>query len=69
MVSQPVESSQTQDSDASRLHESDLAGHLENELEKDKNATVDTKTDALLANDPQVREALNILKGMVIARQ
>jgi len=69
VVSQPAESSQTLDRDASRLRESDLAGHLENELEKDQNATVDTKTDPLLVSDPQVREALNILKGMVIARQ
>ena len=69
VVSQPAESSQTLDSDASRLRESDLAGHLENELEKDQNATVDTKTDPLLFSDLQVREALNILKGMVIARQ
>ena len=69
VVSQPAESSQTLDGDASRLRESDLAGHLENELEKDQNATVDTKTDPLLFSDLQVREALNILKGMVIARQ
>ena len=69
VVSQPAESSQTPDRDASRLRESDLAGHLENELEKDQNATVDTKTDPLLFSDLQVREALNILKGMVIARQ
>ena len=69
VVSQPAESSQTLDRDASRLRESDLAGHLENELEKDQNATVDTKTDLLLFSDLQVREALNILKGMVIARQ
>ena len=68
VVSQPAESSQTLDRDASRLRESDLAGHLENELEKDQNATVDTKTDPLLFSDLQVREALNILKGMVIAR-
>ena len=69
VMSQPAESSQTPDGDASRLRESDLAGHLENELEKDQNATVDTKTDRLLFSDLQVREALNILKGMVIARQ
>ena len=69
VVSQPAESSQTPDGDVSRLRESDLAGHLENELQKDNNATVDTKTDPLLVSDPQVREALNILKGMVIARQ
>jgi carboxyl-terminal processing protease len=69
VVSQPAESSQTLDRDASRLRESDLTGHLENELEKDQNATVDTKTDPLLFSDLQVREALNILKGMVIARQ
>ena len=69
VVSQPAESSQTLDRDASRLRESDLAGHLENELEKAQNATVDTKTDPLLFSDLQVREALNILKGMVIARQ
>ena len=69
VVSQPAESSQTPDGDVSRLRESDLAGHLENELEKDQNATVDTKTDPLLFSDLQVREALNILKGMVIARQ
>ena len=69
VVSQPAESSQTPDGDASRLRESDLAGHLENELEKDQNATVDPKTDPLLFSDLQVREALNILKGMVIARQ
>ena len=69
VVSQPAESSQTLDRDASRLRESDLAGHLENELEKDQNATVDAKTDPLLFSDLQVREALNILKGMVIARQ
>ena len=69
VVSQPAESSQTLDRDASRLRESDLAGHLENELEKDQNATVDTKTDPLLVSDLQGREALNILKGMVIARQ
>ena len=69
VVSQPAESSQTLDRDASRLRESDLAGHLENELEKDQNATVDTKTDPLLFSDLQVREALNILKGMVIASQ
>lgn len=69
VVSQPAKSSQTLDRDASRLRESDLAGHLENELEKDQNATVDTKTDPLLFSDLQVREALNILKGMVIARQ
>ena len=69
VVSQPAESSQTLDRDASRLRESDLAGHLENELEKDQNATVDPKTDPLLFSDLQVREALNILKGMVIARQ
>lgn len=69
VMSQPAESSQTPDGDASRLRESDLAGHLENELEKDQNATVDTKTDPLLFSDLQVREALNILKGMVIARQ
>jgi len=68
-VSQPAESSQTPDGDVSRLRESDLAGHLENELQNDNNATVDTKTDPLLVSDPQVREALNILKGMVIARQ
>ena len=68
VVSQPAESSQTPDGDASRLRESDLAGHLENELEKDQNATVDPKTDRLLFSDLQVREALNILKGMVIAR-
>ena len=69
VVSQPAESSQTPDGDVSRLRESDLAGHLENELQNDNNATVDTKTDPLLVSDPQVREALNILKGMVIARQ
>ena len=69
VMSQPAESSQTPDGHASRLRESDLAGHLENELEKDQNATVDTKTDPLLFSDLQVREALNILKGMVIARQ
>ncbi len=69
VVSQPAESSQTADGDVSRLRESDLAGHLENELQKDKNATVDKQTDPLLVSDPQVREALNILKGMVIARQ
>ena len=69
VVSQPAESSQTPDGDTSRLRESDLAGHLENELEKDQNATVDPKTDRLLFSDLQVREALNILKGMVIARQ
>jgi len=69
VVSQPAESSQTPDGDVSRLRESDLAGHLENELEKDQNATVDPKTDRLLFSDLQVREALNILKGMVIARQ
>ena len=69
VVSQPAESSQTPDGDASRLRESDLAGHLENELEKDQNATVDPKTERLLFSDLQVREALNILKGMVIARQ
>ena len=69
VVSQPAESSQTPDGDASRLRESDLVGHLENELEKDQNATVDPKTDRLLFSDLQVREALNILKGMVIARQ
>ena len=69
VVSQPAESSQTPDGGVSRLRESDLAGHLENELEKDQNATVDTKTDPLLFSDLQVREALNILKGMVIARQ
>ena len=69
VVSQPAESSQTPDGDVSRPRESDLAGHLENELEKDQNATVDTKTDPLLFSDLQVREALNILKGMVIARQ
>ena len=40
-----------------------------NELEKNKNATADTKIDTLLVRDSQVREALNILKGMVIARQ
>ena len=69
VVSQPAESSQTPDGDVSRLRESDLAGHLENELQNDNNATVDTKPDPLLVSDPQVREALNILKGMVIARQ
>ena len=69
VVSQPAESSQTPDGDVSRLRESDLAGHLENELQNDNNATVDTKTDPLLVSDAQVREALNILKGMVIARQ
>ena len=69
VVSQSVESSQTPDGDASRLHESDLAGHLENELEKNENVTTDSKIDTLLVSDPQVREALNILKGMVIARQ
>ena len=69
VVSQPAESSQTPDGDVSRLRESDLAGHLENQLEEDQNATVDTKTDPLLFSDLQVREALNILKGMVIARQ
>ena len=69
VVSQPAESSQTPDGDASRLRESDLAGHLENELEKDQDSTVDTKADPSLVSDPQVREALNILKGMVIARQ
>jgi len=69
VVSQPAESSQTPDGDASQLRESDLAGYLENELEKDQNATVDSKTDPLLFSDLQVREALNILKGMVIARQ
>ena len=69
VVSQPAESSKTPDGDVSRFRESDLAGHLENELEKDQNATVDTKTDPLLFSDLQVREALNILKGMVIARQ
>ena len=69
VVSQPAESSQTPDGDVSRLRESDLAGHLENELQKDENATVNTETDPLLVSDPQVREALNILKGMVIARQ
>ena len=69
VVSQPAESNQTPDGDVSRLHESDLTGHLENELEKDKNATVDSNTDPLLVSDPQVKEALNILKGMVIARQ
>jgi len=69
VVSHPAETSQTPDGNASRLRESDLAGHLENELEKDQNATVDTKTDPLLFSDLQVREALNILKGMVIARQ
>ena len=69
VVSQPAESSQTAEGDVSRLRESDLAGHLENELQKDENATVNTETDPLLVSDPQVREALNILKGMVIARQ
>ena len=69
VVSQSVESSQTPDGDASRLHESDLAGHLENELEQNENVTTDSKIDTLLVSDPQVREALNILKGMVIARQ
>ena len=69
VVSQSVESSQTPDGDASRLHESDLAGHLENELEKNENVITDSKIDKLLVSDPQVREALNILKGMVIARQ
>ena len=69
VVSQSVESSPTPDGDASRLHESDLAGHLENELEKNENVTTDSKIDTLLVSDPQVREALNILKGMVIARQ
>ena len=69
VVSQAVESSQTPGDDASRLHESDLAGHLENELEKNKNMPVNGKTDPLQVSDPQVREALNILKGMVIARQ
>jgi len=69
VVSQPAESSEIPDGDVSRPRESDLAGHLENELEKDQNATVDTRTDPLLFSDPQVREALNILKGMVIARQ
>ena len=69
VVSHPAESSQTPDGNASRLRESDLAGHLEHELEKNQIATVDSKTDPLLVSDPQVREALNILKGMVIARQ
>ena len=69
VVSHPAETSQTPDGNASRLRESDLAGHLENELEKNKIATVDSKTDPLLVSDPQVREALNILKGMVIVRQ
>ena len=69
VVSQPVKFSQIQDSDASRPHESHLAGHLENDLEKNKNVTADSKTDTLLVSDPQVGEALNILKGMVIARQ
>ena len=69
VVTQSVGSSQTPDGDASRLHESDLAGHLENELENNENVTTDSKIDTLLVSDPQVREALNILKGMVIARQ
>ena len=69
VVSHPAETSQTPDGNASRLRESDLAGHLENELEKNQIATVDSKTDPLLVSDPQVREALNILKGMVIVRQ
>ena len=69
VVSHPAETSQTPDGNASRLRESDLAGHLEHELEKNQIATVDSKTDPLLVSDPQVREALNILKGMVIVRQ
>lgn len=69
VVSHPAETSQTPDGNASRLRESDLAGHLENELEKNQIATVESKTDPLLVSDPQVREALNILKGMVIVRQ
>ena len=69
VVTQSVGSSQTPDGDASRLHVSYLTGHLENELEKNKNTIGDTKVAPLLVSDPLVREALNILKGMAIVRQ
>jgi len=51
-----------------RLRESDLSGHLENESEGGGTAA-GVEQDSLEARDAQVREALNILKGMAITAQ
>jgi carboxyl-terminal processing protease len=52
------------------IRESDLAGHLENENDA-SNETVDETAPAELLQDRdfEVGEALNLLKGMVIARR
>ena len=53
-----------------RIRESDLAGHLENENDA-SNETVDetAPVELLQDRDFEVGEALNLLKGMVIARR
>ncbi len=62
---QPVdEAGETHD----RLRESDLSGHLENESEAGGEPT-DVENGGHKVRDLQVREALNILKGMAIAAQ
>lgn len=49
-----------------RTRESDLAGHLENDTDKDKDAESKQKDD--IGEDYQLREAVNLLKGFKIMR-
>ncbi|RLA00654.1 MAG: peptidase S41, partial [Gammaproteobacteria bacterium] len=52
----------------SEVHESDLKGALENELEKKSKEQIarEKETRSLLANDFQLSEALNLLRGISI---
>ena len=53
-----------------RVSESDLAGHLENKDAEDEsgNAAIDQVSERI-NKDHQLREALNLLKGMSLVKQ
>ena len=52
-----------------RLREADLTGHLENNKEADKKKTEAGSADKKTADDYQLQEALNLLKGVNVFRQ
>ncbi len=67
VVVEELEIAERESSD-SQVRESDLSGHLSNGSTDDSDSKKDKERDAALSTDFQLREALNLLKGMNVVR-
>ena len=65
IITEQIQVSHSQDSQ-NRVSESDLAGHLENDLDSQESEGETSVESKLVDNDHQLKEALNLLKGMAI---